>query len=81
MVDRHYQCSLERLEKDGTKTFTTSWLPEKFARFGQYLELKNAKGEWVNGWKVTGVSGSGQESKWINERSQDYKNMRKVTDI
>ena len=79
-MTRHYQCSLERVD-GANKVFTTSWLPEKFAKCGKYLELQNQKGEWINGWKVTGVSGSGLDSKFVQERTQDWKNMRKMTDI
>jgi len=43
------------IKKESGTTTTTSWIPEKFAKMGKYLELRNSNGEWVNGWKVVSV--------------------------
>lgn len=79
-MERHYQCSLVRND-NGNKIHTTTWLPEKFAKCGKYLKLQDQAGTWVDGWLVTGVSGPGLESKFVSERSRDWKNHRSMTDI
>ena len=45
------QCHLERRTETGT-TETTSWLPTNHARVGHYVKLKDANGEWTDGWIV-----------------------------
>ena len=37
-------------------TYTTTWLPEKFAEVGRILKLCNEYDRWDNGWKVMSVS-------------------------
>ncbi len=41
----HRQCKLQK-----ENTFQTSWIPEKFAKVGNYVNLKESKG-----WKVIEV--------------------------
>ena len=44
----HYrQCRL----RNGSRHMT-SWLPDRFARKGAVLKLRNHEGEWDNGWLV-----------------------------
>ena len=69
-------------QADGNKAQTTSWLPEKFAVKGKFVELKNRNtGEWVNGWQVISVGDKRLPEDQVTERSQDYKNTRKASDI
>jgi len=72
----HTQCTLQK--KDGSTQ--TSWIPSKFANQDKYVQLKKDDGTWDDGWKVIQV-GTKMLSKFIQERTQDYKNMRKMTDI
>ena len=67
------QCILRR----GT-TRTTSWIPEKFARQGKYIKLKETDG-WKDGWLVMEVGARMSEDQ-VRERSQDYKHQRKASD-
>jgi hypothetical protein len=54
-----------------------AWIPTKLADKGSYRKILSE-----DGWKVEEVYKDTQiESKWVNERSQDYKKMRSVTDI
>jgi hypothetical protein len=70
----HTQCELRR------GNFTqVAWIPSEYATVGKYLKLKY-NGTWNDGWKVEQL-GSFQDSDFTRERSQDYKNMRKMTDI
>lgn len=59
---------------------TTSWLPEKFAKQGKVLKLKN-DGVWDNGWKVDQVGSRRVLEDEVRERSQDYKHQREASDI
>ena len=73
-MNYHKQCIL----KKGTAT-TVSWIPEEFAKEGRVVELKN-NGVWEDGWVVSGV-GTRLPTHFVIDRSQDYKNMKKETDI
>jgi len=66
----HRQCKLQK-----GITFQYSWIPEKFAKVGNYVRLKDD-----DGWKVVEVF-STMDSKKVQERSIDYRNQRKVSDI
>ncbi len=65
------QCTLEK----GNKT-QVLWIPDKFAVKGRILKLKED-----NGWVVKVVSALSLPYKYLSERSQDYKNTRKASDI
>ena len=66
----HTQCLLRK-----GNTEQISWIPSKFAKVGRILRLKDD-----DGWEVISA-GHSMDSKFINERSRDHKNMRKMTDI
>lgn len=66
----HYQCELRKGNK-----YQVVWIPEKYSKVGKILRLEND-----NGWEVIKVF-SKDNSKRVNERSMDYKNQRKVSDI
>jgi len=66
----HYQCELKK-----GNTFTTSWIPEKYAKKGKFIKLKED-----DGWEVIHV-GSMMDSKKVQQRSTDYRNQRKMSDI
>jgi len=66
----HRQCKLQK-----GISFTYSWIPEKFAKVGNCVKLKDD-----NGWQVVNVFGI-MDSKKVQERSIDYRNQRKVSDI
>jgi len=60
-------------------TSTTSWIPEKFAKLGKILQLKNLNG-WSNGWEVISV-GARKSSSFVIERSSDYRTHRNGSDV
>ena len=77
------QCCMEKPaggSKGGNYAFQISWIPEKFAVEGKFLELKNDSGEWSDGWQVVQV-GARKSDKEANDRSQDYKRTRRASDI
>jgi len=56
-----------------------SWIPEKYAVIGKYLELK-MDGEWVNGWQVKSTSNR-QSDEQLSFTKHAARNHRSVTDI
>ena len=52
-------CQCE-LMKENTRQ--VSWIPEKFAKLGKILKLKE-NGEWIDGWKVISVGTARDEDK------------------
>ena len=70
------QCKLQK-----GNSITTSWIPSKFAIKGNYVKLKNKYNEWINGWKVIEVFQPSKLSDSVINRSDDYKNTRKASDI
>jgi hypothetical protein len=83
----HVQCKLQRdivIDEIGnyTSEFQTSWIPEEYAHFGNRIKLKDENGEWEEGWFVYNADIEHKlESKYVNERSRDYKRTRKASDI
>ena len=65
------QCMLRK-----GNTIQASWIPEKFAKIGKYLKLHDE-----DGWQVVSISDERKSSTDAIERSQDYKNTRKASDI
>jgi hypothetical protein len=63
------QCEMKKGE-----TTTTSWIPEKFVKLGNFVKLKDENNEWVDGWKITFV-GSKMSYDNCNKNSQDHKSM------
>jgi hypothetical protein len=66
------------LQKGNVKT--TAWIPEKFAKLDKYISLKYDEDDWNDGWKVIYV-GTRLGTKYMLERSQDYKQTRKASDV
>ena len=46
------QCHLEKKTTTGVM-HQTSYLPEHYARVGKVLKLRDDRGIWEDGWKVT----------------------------
>lgn len=54
MKTKYRQCRMTRKHSTG-KTVVVSWIPEKYAVLGKFLQLKD-NDEWVNGYEVELVS-------------------------
>lgn len=48
------QCKIKLVQDDGKGTFTTTYLPKKYAVLGKVISIKN-EGTWTRGWKVVSV--------------------------
>lgn len=79
-INMHIQCELRRASEKGYHQ-NIAWLPAEYAVEGKFVKLKT-NGEWEDGWKVqTAYTNSPIASEVIQERSRDYKNHRKATDV
>jgi hypothetical protein len=67
-----------KLKKD--KTTTTSWIPEKYAKVGKSLELKNDD-IWENGWVVAEVFTKRKSEEAVIRDADAFKKMRTMTDV
>jgi hypothetical protein len=67
---QHIQCRLKKGD-----SFQVTWIPEKYAKKGKYIKLKED-----NGWQVVEIY-SKKDSKEVQKRSVDYKHQREVSDI
>ena len=70
---QYVQCILKK-----GKTTQTSWIPEKYAVVGKYLELHDGD-IWKNGWQVKSI-GAKVSKEAVDVLEQDYKRTRKASD-
>lgn len=67
------------LKKPVTGWTQTSWIPSEFAVVGHFVDLKE-NDEWSQGWEVISA-GYKMDAVEARRQGNDYKNMRKVTDV
>ena len=72
------QCILQRGPSDGVHWNTVSWIPEKFAKVGWTLQLKDQHGNWVDGWDVLQVSNK-MEAKLVENQAHNSDDIWKAT--
>lgn len=66
MSERVYcQCRL----RNGTKE-TTSYIPVKFAKQGDFLQLKDEDGNWEDGWEVL-LAGSPVSGQFVENQAHN----------
>lgn len=70
-----FQCLLE---KGNRKQF--AWIDVNRNDLNKWVDLKTKDGFSKN-WLISKIYGPNISKKIINDRSQDYKNMKKMTDI
>jgi len=75
---KYVQCELRRNGADGSER-TTSYIPQKFAKVGHVLRLKDDRDAWVDGWVVERVSSAIVEGDKIPDSHKAIKNHRKAT--
>lgn len=69
-----------RLRKGQTEM--VAWIPLACAVVGKTVDLDDPEHGEALGWEVLETfPASMLDSKWVNERSRDHRNMRKMTDI
>jgi hypothetical protein len=73
---KYRQCQLIKKSIKYGHVLTCSWIPEKFAKRGKIVKLKDD-----DGWEVTIVGSISLDEEDAKDRSQDYKKTRKASDI
>jgi hypothetical protein len=74
--DVYVQCELRRVNG----AVEVSWIPERFAFEGHYVRLKNARGEWENGWQVRKAYDRRRFSE-IELKERDHLRQRSASDV
>lgn len=72
------QCGLIRDLGDDRTASIVSYIPARFAKMQQVVKLRQADGEWVNGWKVVSV-GNDTNSSDLPDSHRQIKNHRAQT--
>ncbi len=76
-----YCINKEILKKEGKTIHEVLWLPVKYAVAGKKLSLKK-KFKWIHGWVVKEVYKEiTMKEQELNNRRDDYKKQRKVSDV
>jgi len=74
------QCEMKKeLDKDMYKVHV-AWIPEKYAKAGKYIKIKQEDGAWDDHWLVTSV-GCKKEASSVEINSRDYLKQREASDI
>jgi hypothetical protein len=69
------QCCMER-KTNGGIAVTVSYIPEKFAKIGSAVKLKDDYGRWTDGWIV---KSAGEPSELPDDPQQAIKKHRRNT--
>jgi len=75
------QCYLRRTAADGSFRHTIGFIPAKVAIPGKILQLLTMPKGHQDGWEVVSAGRDLFDGKLLNAQSQDYKRMRKASDI
>ena len=71
------QCELTK-----AGTYTNSWIPEQFARTGNYIKLRDENKEQEDGWCIINVFNWVKKTeKEANIDAEAWKHQREVSDI
>lgn len=73
------QCKLVRREGE-SQIQQVSFIPEEYAIVGNFIKLRNADDEWVDGWKVE-YAGEKKDAKYVEENERIWTRTRKNSDI
>lgn len=65
----YHQCLLTKFSGEST-TSQTTYVPEKFAKVGLVLRLRDENKNWTGGWVVRHVGGAIEEEKLPNYRKE-----------
>lgn len=74
------QCELARPSELG-RELMTSWIPEKIAKVGNVVRLKDEDGEWTEGWEVLVAYDVRMAYSYLKKRDRDHVNQRKASDV
>lgn len=74
---KYTQVKLKK-ENSGITIETTTFVPQKYARLGKVLSLKNEQKTWEGGWEVVALGVTLDEKDMIDPREQ-IKSHRQMT--
>ncbi|MCK9458492.1 MAG: hypothetical protein M0R80_02465 [Proteobacteria bacterium] len=74
------QCSLEKKIDETSSRHQIAWIPSKFAIKGMILKIRDGAGDWEDGWLVTGVGTSCEDSDLV-EHHRVHRDHRKASDV
>jgi hypothetical protein len=77
-MDYYRQCTLERPTENGCEKIV-SYIPDKFAKVGATVKLKEENDEWSTGWIVKTASPAKVEEKLLPDSHRDAKAHRRAT--
>lgn len=72
---KYIQCRLQKGE-----SFQITWLPEKYAKVGNYVKILMGKDQWENGWQVLSCGVKLDEEMAIKQRDY-YRTQREGSDV
>ena len=75
---KYVQCEMRRAVAEGCVK-TTSYIPQKFAKVGRLLKLKDNNDTCIDGWVVEHVGSAVVEGDQIPDSHKAIKNHRKAT--
>lgn len=75
---KYIQCEMKRTIVDGLVR-TISFIPQRFAKLGRVLKLKNEHDQWVDGWTVEFVGNTVVDSADAPDYRKAIRRHRKST--
>jgi hypothetical protein len=67
---KYYQCLLcKNIDKE--TIMVIGWIPEKYAKLGKFLRIKDDDDLWNNGWTVKEVYNS-QDAEFVFSHERDF---------
>ena len=75
---KYVQCEMKRTIVDGLVR-TISFIPQRFAKLGRVLKLKNQHDQWVDGWTVEFVGNTVVDSTDAPDYRKAIRQHRKST--
>lgn len=78
MTTYYKQCHLEKKTKESISS-QVAWIPEKFAKAGNVIKIKNDDNTWVDGWVVKSFGETRIEEDDLPDSHAAVKSHRKRT--
>ena len=79
--DMFKQCELTK-PLDGGLARMVSWIPERIARAGAVVRLKDPEtGDWTEGWTVQNVTEPAMPASMLERQSRDHLRTRAASDV
>ena len=77
----YHQCKMRKSTGTNSSIWDVAWIPEKFAKIGKHIRIKQENGTWDYDWEVMKVGDTKKEESRLIAGERDYKNQRKMSDV